>query len=154
MWWFPSKSICQKSSESVFMNCWRSPPPHLSDFWPFNDIPKSIPGGSHIYMISCKVSYAWHFMVFTIYISHIAFYSFVVVLSYSMHFTVYISQYAFNSMHFSVCILQYAFHSLHFKIYILLYAFHSVPFTVCILEYVFYRMHLPVFISHFAFHSM
>ena len=25
MWWFPSKNICQNSSGSVLMNCWRSP---------------------------------------------------------------------------------------------------------------------------------
>ena len=27
----------------------------------FNDIPKLIPGGSHMYAISCKASYVWHF---------------------------------------------------------------------------------------------
>ena len=101
MWWFPSKNICQKSSGSVFMNCWRSPPcwslifcktyKFLCNMWCvmcdawcvmfqtwffvrswlyesrgdqkhpiwvisdlFNDIPKSIPGGSHMYTISCK----------------------------------------------------------------------------------------------------
>ena len=104
MWWFPSKNICQKSSGSVFMNCWRSPPcwslifcktyKFLCNMWCvmcdawcvmfrtwffvrswlnelrgdqkhpiwvisdlFNDIPKSIPGGSHMYTTSCKASH-------------------------------------------------------------------------------------------------
>ena len=104
MWWFPSKNICQKSSGSVFMNCWRSLPcwslifcktyKFLCNMWCvmcvawcvmfpiwffvrswlyelrgdqkhpnrvisdlFNDIQKSIPGGSHMYTISCKASY-------------------------------------------------------------------------------------------------
>ena len=98
------KKNCKKSSGSVFMNCWRSPPcwslifcktyKFLCNMWCvmcdawcvmlrtwffvrswlyelrgdqkhpiwvisdlFNDIPKSIPGGSHMYTISCKASY-------------------------------------------------------------------------------------------------
>ena len=53
-------------------------------------------------------------------------------MSFTKHFALYISQYAFHIMNFTVCISQFAFHSMHFTVCISQYKFHIMHFTVCI----------------------
>ena len=53
-------------------------------------------------------------------------------MSFTKHFALYISQYAFHIMNFTVCISQFAFHSMHLTVCISQYKFHIMHFTVCI----------------------
>ena len=58
-----------------------------------------------------------------------------------MHFTVFISPYAFHSMHFTVCISHYAFHSMQFTVCISQCTLYSMHFTECISLYSIYSVY-------------